>query len=789
MAIRLPHPATATLDAQGIVTGWSEGARQLLGYRAEEIIGRDAAALLLAERVIEQVKGSLGYQNSWRGRVAVRHRNGRCMDLSVQVLRRTADRGKASEWLLVSPGAGKSQAPLAEAMVEQGFVQAPSILALFDTDLRLERANADTEQAVALTTAQMRGLRLPEIVPDPGLEEAERVMRRVLETGERQEHLEYFLRVPGEAYEHAWSVSLALLRDPAGQPMGVGFEARDTTEQYQARQRLLLLNEASTRIGSALDITRTAQELTGVAVPRLADYVSVELFASLDQGEEPPAGRQSSPIALRHAAWQCAFEGRPEAGSAALEVVHPVSSPPAECLATGRSAIHALTDAALGQWGSAQADWMRKHGFHSSMTVPIRARSATLGVALFFRNQRPEPFEGDDLMLAEEITARAAVCIDNARRYTRERITAEALQQSLLPQTLPDEGGLETASRYLPAGSGTDVGGDWFDVIPLSGTRVALVVGDVVGHGIQAAATMGRLRTAVHTLADLDLPPDELLTHLDDLVIRLSVEAASERGGDIGATCLYAVYDPVSRRCAFASAGHPQPALVTPDGDVGLVEMPVGPPLGLGGLPFETAVVSLPQGSLLALYTDGLVTTRDRDFDEGVDLLCHALVRATGSLDAIGDTVLQALLPTRADDDAALLLVRTFALDPSQVAALDIPADPAAVARTRAWASTQLGKWGLDEETYVTELVVSELVTNAIRHGRPPIRLRLIRNRTLICEVTDASSTTPHMRRARTFDENGRGLLLVAQLTQRWGTRHARQGKTIWAEQPLPARA
>jgi serine phosphatase RsbU (regulator of sigma subunit) len=438
---------------------------------------------------------------------------------------------------------------------------------------------------------------------------------------------------------------------------------------------------------------------------------------------------------------------------------------------------------------------VREFGFHSVMAVPLAARGTTLGVAVFIRHRHPDPFQRDDLVLAEELASRAAVCIDNARRYTRERGTAVTLQRSLLPQRLPEQSAVEVASRYLPAGARAGVGGDWFDVIPLSGARVALVVGDVVGHGIHASATMGRLRTAVRTLADIDLPPDELLTRLDDLVARLATETEGAEGtagngetaGDVGATCLYAVYDPVSRRCALARAGHPLPVVVGADGSAELLDLPAGPPLGLGGLPFESLEIELREGSLLALYTDGLIEARDRDVDAGVSRLREVLSRPTASLDALCDAVLAATLPRRPVDDVALLVARTRALDADRVAAWDIAPDPAAVATARKKAVARLEEWGLTETAFVTELIVSELVTNAIRHARPPIQLRLIHDRNLICEVSDASSTAPHMRRARTFDEGGRGLLLVAQLTRRWGTRPTAEGKTIWTEQHLDA--
>jgi anti-sigma regulatory factor (Ser/Thr protein kinase) len=315
-----------------------------------------------------------------------------------------------------------------------------------------------------------------------------------------------------------------------------------------------------------------------------------------------------------------------------------------------------------------------------------------------------------------------------------------------------------------------------------------MVVGDVVGHGIQASATMGRLRTAVRTLADIDLAPDELLTHLDDLVVRLSQESGSDAAtGEVGATCLYAVYDPVSRRCTLARAGHPQPLLVPPDGPARQLDLPSGPPLGVGGLPFESAEVELREGSVLSFHTDGLLASRERDVDASHRMLRQALSTPADSLDETCDRVLHALLPPGGSaDDVALLLARTRGLPSSQVATWDIPADPALVAPIRKQVVDQLDRWGLIEATFTAELVVSELVTNAIRYGAAPIRLRLIHDAsTLICEVSDTNHTAPHLRRAKTWDEGGRGLLLVAQLTQRWGSRHTTEGKTIWAELEL----
>ncbi|MFI6933769.1 SpoIIE family protein phosphatase [Streptomyces sp. NPDC050287] len=811
--VRETLTARATVDERGRVTAWSDGAQRLLGYPAARILGRPAAVLLAEEPAAAELP-PFARLPRWHGTLALRHRDGHRVDARVLAHHRPAPDGDCAggggSWLVLAPLAGQEIQALDEDLVRWGFAQSPCCaLALYDTTLRLRRANADMERSVALAEGDMRGLRVAEIVDNEAGERAEQDMLRALESGETQ-YRENSVRAPGETREHAWSVFVAPLRDGAGRTRGVGLSAHDITEQHWARKRLQLIAESGRRIGSTLDVTRTAQELADVAVPELADFISVDLLTSLDDesaeavveaGEQYPGARsQGRPLALRRVAHQSVLPGIPEAVIVPGEVdEYPGESPHVRSLRAGRAALYQVTDPVMAEWVAQdplRSARVRDFGIHSLMTVPLSARGTTLGVTVFIRHRHADAFQEDDLVLAEELASRAAVCIDNARRYTRERGTAVTLQRSLLPQRLPEQDAVEVATRYLPAGARAGVGGDWFDVIPLSGARVALVVGDVVGHGIHASATMGRLRTAVRTLADIDLPPDELLTHLDDLVGRLAAEAEGpgrsvagngQTGGDVGATCLYAVYDPVSRRCVLARAGHPLPMLVSPDGTVELLDLPAGPPLGLGGLPFESVETELPQGSLLALYTDGLVESRDTgtDIDAGVSRLRQALTRPAASLEHLCDAVLAATLPGRPVDDVALLVACTRALDADRVATWTVPPDPAVVAQTRKNAVDQLAVWGLTDIAFVTELIVSELVTNAIRHAEPPIQLRLIRDRNLICEVSDASNTAPHMRRARTYDEGGRGLLLVAHLTERWGTRPTAKGKTIWAEQAI----
>jgi PAS domain S-box-containing protein len=789
--------APLLLDAHGTVTGWTRDAERLLDYAASEAVGRSVAALLVPEdaRRLPEITARCRADGSWAGLLTARHKHGRPVRVMARIT--VADDPGAADgsarWLvLLSELAEAPGWDLSRRVLEQMVSRSPIGIAIVDTDLRCVWSNPALEQFGSAPAQRRLGLRFAEIQPGLDAEDIEAQMRRVLETGEPIVEYEHVGRVRSAPHrETAHTMSFTRIDDDRGHPVGVYYTVVDITERHRARQRLALLDRAGEYIGRSLDIRSTAQELADVAVPALADYITVDLLESVLRGAEP-----TTRVPLVRAGQQSVNQGVPEAVVEVGEVAaYLPGTPPLRCLAEGTSWREERLDPLAAEWatgipGGRQATFLEL-GLHSVLVVPIRARGVTLGVTTFFRRRRQEPFDEDDLNLAEDLVSRAAVCVDNARRYTREREAALVLQRSLLPHRLPEQDAVEVTACYRPADELTGLGGDWYDLIPLSGARVALVVGEVPGHGIGAAAAMGRLRTAVRTLAALDLPPEEVLGHLDDLVARAAREEGVGPGTEDtdsaqGSGCVYVVYDPVDGQCTMAAAGHPAPAVILPDGTVAFVDLPQGPSLGVGGPPFESVELALAAGSTLALHTDGLLARGEEwAVDTGRDRLRQALERHAPSLDLRCRAVVDALAPARPHDDVALLMARTRLLGPDQVADWDVPVDPARVAEARKTASRQLTEWGLEEFAFTTELVVSELVTNAIRHAVGPIRLRLIRERSLVCEVFDSGDTAPHLRHPRTTDEGGRGLLLVSQFAQRWGTRFVPEGKIIWAEQSL----
>jgi anti-sigma regulatory factor (Ser/Thr protein kinase) len=549
------------------------------------------------------------------------------------------------------------------------------------------------------------------------------------------------------------------------------------------RERLAFLSEAGEQVASSLDHLQTSRALARMLVPRFADYAALLLLEEVVQEFVLSLGKPGDMTAIRRVVVVHNDEpGRwddtvPEGET----LVMPPGSPCVESMNSGRSVHIPRVIPELAEQISARftdRDLRPLITNRSLLVVPLVACDRVFGNIVLMRKTDRPPFDDLDLDMVEEVARRAAMSIDNGRLYRREIWVAQQLQRSLLPTAPPEIAGARVCYRYLPASEAAKVGGDWFDAIPLPGCRLAIVMGDVMGHGLTSAAIMGQLRTAVRMLAAQDLRPDQLLRRLDDLSLRF--------GEDYIATCLYLVYDPVARRCRLANAGHVPPILVSPCGRSTVLDVPSGLPIGVGDEPFETIEFEVEDDSQLVLCTDGLVERRDRDLDEGLAALCAQLSGAFGSLDVTCDAVLEALTPDVRMDDIALLAVGLDGIPAADVTSWNLSAEPSMVPKTRAMVRERLREWGLAEISDTVELLVSELVTNALVHGAGEIGLRLIRVSTLLCEVRDDGSELPYLRSAGDNAESGRGLQLVSFLAERWGNRRTESGKVVWFEHSLP---
>lgn len=544
-------------------------------------------------------------------------------------------------------------------------------------------------------------------------------------------------------------------------PRGSGGTAgwRVLSPGRRAQVRLDLVVMASARMADTLDLRAVACGLAETIVTGFADRVSVDLVEALFHPDHPPAG--TATVVCR-----VALAGGPGGPVEDEWLAYPPGSPAAAALASGRP----LLDDGVP-------------GAPDALCVPLVARGRVLGLARFARDAGAAAYDNDDLALAEELASRAALALDNVRLYDEARAAAVALQRSLLPTVHPRVTGVSTAQRYLPGSRATEVGGDWFDVIPLSSGRVALVIGDVMGRGLRAAAAMGQLRTAVRTLAVIDPMPEDVLTHLDDLALNIAEVQL--------ATCIYAVFDPVGRELAFATAGHLPPAMRRPGEPATFLPAPSGAPLGVGGVPYESHTVAVPDGARLMLYTDGLVESRQSDIDEGLDQLAEAFTTGPADLDALCDHVLAALGRGNGhDDDVAVLVAELCGLDDARSRSWRLTGEESEVALARRQVREALTGWGLDGLGDTAELLVSELVTNALRYASGPVELQaLLLDEVVTFAVCDGDAPLPRLRRSTFEDEGGRGLQLVASLASRWGARATPNGKVVWCELTRPPAA
>ncbi|MFH8379980.1 SpoIIE family protein phosphatase [Kitasatospora sp. NPDC018058] len=551
----------------------------------------------------------------------------------------------------------------------------------------------------------------------------------------------------------------------------------------QAGEQLALLNEVGGKVGTTLDLGFTARELCQVLVPRVADFACVDLVDGLISDSELPVARPDDDTMLRRVA--LVFNETGGAWDHVLSegslVSMPRRTPPGMALQLNQPVLvpvvsaDVAVDYAIALGGARLVPVVSGR---SMLVVPLSARGTVLGILKLLRLPDRAPFDESDAATLKELAVRAALSLDNARLHRAEARVATTLQRSMIPTRPPQIPGVQIAHRYLPGDPKAEVGGDWFDAIQLPGSRVALVVGDVMGHGIHSAAAMGRFRTAMQTLAALDLPPGQLLRHLDNLAHKL--------GDDHLATCLYAVYDPINRTCELASAGHVPPVLVHPDGTGELLEIPAGAPIGVGGVPFVAKTIDVSDGSMLVLCTDGLVEVRGGDIGAGLAALCGNLIDPQQSPEQACDEVLRRLHSDDRKDDVALLVARFDGVAPSEVATWDLTVEHREVRRARSLVREQLAAWHLEALSDTTELLVSELVTNAVRVARDTVQLQLIRVDKLLVEVSDDNHNLPSLEPAEQLGETGRGLTLVTKLAERWGTARKAVGKVVWFELPLP---
>ncbi|APY86553.1 PAS domain S-box protein [Streptomyces alfalfae] len=812
--------ASFSIGPDGLVDQWSGRAERLFGVAARDAVGKDPIEAFVApelranghRKMAEILDG-----REWTGVVPFRMPDERRPDgkglegtAEVYVMPTETENGEKAAVCVVVDIRALRQIETDLAASQAIFGQSPFGFLLFGTDLRVQRANRRFADVFGGGAEDHRGRTVHDYLPRHEADRMAAALKRVLTTGESVTDMQIVGPTPHSNDRRHWSVNLYRVHSGSGRPIGVAGLGTDVTlrqaaarEAAHARRNLALLNEAGARIGNSLDLETTARELLDVTVPGFCDLASVDLYQGLLDGDEAPPGLADGSAELRRVAFASAVADAPfPDGTEPLDVgvVHrfAFTSPCADALRAARPRLVTADD-------DHSASRLTGGLVQSTLAVPMVAHDTVVGLAQFSRTKGSEPFGDRDRALAVELAARAAVCIDNARLYRREHERALILQRSLLPPGDPEAAGLDIACRYLPGNAATEVGGDWFDVIELPGHRTALVIGDVMGRGLRAAVAMGELRTAVRTLALLDTEPAEVLSALDEIARGLGSPAGPQRStraarkaadADLGevylATCVYAVYDAVTRRCTFANAGHLPPVLVEPGepGEPGqhalMLDVPPGMPLGVGGEPFEDVEVELPEGALLALYTDGLVESRDHPLDEGLNALVRSLGDAPPALEDVCDHVLNTLDTHHGEDDIALLMARVRGLPAEHVGDWTLPRDPKSVGRARELACEQLRAWDLERLCDTAELLVSELVTNALRYGEGEIRLRLLLDRTLVCEVWDGGFVQPRRRRARDTDEGGRGLQLVGLLSAGWGSRRTPRGKTVWFELALP---
>ncbi|MEV7203071.1 ATP-binding SpoIIE family protein phosphatase [Streptomyces griseoluteus] len=745
------------IAADGRIVEWSDRAADLLGRSREQAEGHTVTDLVggddgaTGHRALPAALGAASVQPVVSGGSLIWEvRDGQC-DV-------TTDRDRA--------------------ILQTLFVHSPIELIVADGDLRVVQPRSGRLEAAPSGDGAPAGQDFPEALSldDPERERA--VAREVLRTGEPT--LQRVVRATpkvGTRRRVDYSLSYMRLEGADGEALGLLIAAIEVTEQERALRRLKLLEHVRATVGERLEVVAVCQELVDAVAPLFAGIVVVEVIEDVIRGEEPPLAPVDHDLPLRRAA----FKGIVSAYAVGEVRRLPDGTPFSRVLNDLRPRLVTVTrDSAWLSADLARACAIAQSDVHSLIVTPLTVRGQALGVVSFYRRRDEEPFDEDDIALASDLCAHAALCIDNARRFARERTIAATVKRRLLPQRTSEPSTIAVASMHIPGPGG---GGAWFDAIPMAGGRTALVLGDVIGRGVATATTMGQLRTVIRALAALDLEPNELMARLSDTAVQLASERAALPAGDplhhqpLTAGCLIAVYDSVENTCTIVRAGLSEPFLVRPEGAAETMSVPGGPVLaGTDRAPFPATEFPLPPGSVLAVGNEDLLRNEPA--------LCAVLREgAELPLDELSDR-LAYTLRDRHETEKLLLLARAKGLPRDQVLTVPLAEDLAAVPDARAAVHRQLGNWGIGaDDAFMTELVVSELVANALRYGAPPYRLRLILDEHLTCEVRDADGSVPHLKHARTVDEGGRGLFIVASVAEGWGIRYHGQGKTVWAQQ------
>ncbi|MDX3236621.1 SpoIIE family protein phosphatase [Streptomyces sp. ME03-5709C] len=802
--------AVLCVGPDGDISYWNRGAEELFGHRWEGVFGRPAAGLLPhtagrhpGDQDVLEVLDDLT-RSAWAGTLPTTDRDGGVKDVVWWSYRVMEPAGRS---LLVIAANAR---PLRDTGPR---------LALGDHLLPYTADGTAARGAVRVTPrlapvadpahAEHLAGRLASVLPRVSAGRLDRIVRQIVPLGYPAVEVDGTVLLPVLPEEYGPTVASPPVQPatgrrtrparpsrPAAHPELLPAPRADGTAPvpgpvpapgvplapgHMLDEQLALLRETGAKVGTTLDLETTARELCAVTVPRFADFAAVLVVDQLFSDAEPPKDDLYGDTVIARRVAVAHTDTTPGPWVAALPEGELIPLPTDSTPRLGEPLVVPVVDPALARDIALDLGVPGLGPFlpeRSLVVVPLIARGTVLGRMGFLRHPGRRPFDAKDAATAAEIAARGAVHVDNARLHRLESRAAATLQRSMMPTRPPRIPGVRIAHRYMPGDRQAQVGGDWFDAIQLPGGRVALIVGDVMGHGLLSAAVMGQFRTSVITMAALDLPPAQLLRHLDNLAHRLGAEHL--------ATCVYAVYDPIHRSLTLANAGHIPPVLARHDGRSELLQIPKGAPIGVGGVPFETVEIPVPDGSWLVLCTDGLVEVRGQGIDAGLAALCSNVIEPQQTPEDVCEQILSRVHSDDRRDDVALLVANFQGIPPEDVAQWRLSMDLADVRRARALTREQLARWGLQGLSDLTELLVSELVTNALRVASYEVSLRLMRVGKLLVEVSDDDHNLPQLRRADADDEEGRGLALVSNLSRRWGTSRKAVGKVVWFELPLP---